>query len=506
MMFHKLHGTSVADDHPVEGAARSGHAPHHAPPSAAEPAGQSGDPRRWWVLGLLALAQFMLVIDVTVVNVALPSIGRDLALDRSLQTWIPTAYTLFFGSLLMLGGRLADTLGRRRVLMAGIVLFVAASIGSGISSSGEALVAFRALQGLGAALLSPSALSIVTTIFQGAERNRALSIWAAVGGSGAAVGVVFGGALTSGPGWQWIFFINVPVGILVLAGVARFVRPVAPPRAGRGVDLAGGLTIAAGIAALLWGVINAGDAGWTAVETLAAIAASIVLVGIFVHIERSTREPLIRLGMLRDAAFSGSVALMGTSMSLLAGMIFLSSLYLQLSVGLSALQTGLLFLPMSLALVLGTQLGVRFIGHAGARVAAAFGLVVAASGMAFLSRLPTSGDVLADVLPGLVVAGFGIGTTLVSAATTLFGRVGDGDAGLASGLMNTGHEVGFAVGVAALSTIGGAALFAGPGAAGGGLQAAFLACVAIAGLGVAIAAHTLPSVRPASTGRRIFAH
>ena len=504
-MFHRPHGSpSGASPRPGQstgGLARTPGAEAHDPAPA-----QPLDSRRWWILALLGMAQFMLVIDVTVVNVALPSIGSDLALDRALLTWVPTAYTLFFGSLLMLGGRLADTFGRRRVLLAGLSLFVAASVGSGLARGGEALVVFRALQGVGAALMSPSALSIVTTVFQGGERNRALSIWAAIGGSGAAVGVVLGGALTAGPGWQWIFFVNVPVGVAVALGVARFVRRTPPPRAGLRIDLPGGLTAALAIAVLLWAIINAGDAGWTSAATLGSVVASILLMGLFVQRERSTREPLVRLAMLRDRAFSGAVAMMATAMALLAGMIFLTSLYLQLGVGLTALETGLLFLPMSLALIAGTQVGVRFLGHAGARLAGAMGLMVTAGGMALLSRLPTTGDVLTDVLPGIVVAGFGLGTTMVAAATTLFGRVGDEDAGLASGLMNAAHEVGFALGVAMLSTVGGASLFAGPGAGGGGLEAAFLACVAVAGLGVGLALHVLPSARPATTGRRIFAH
>jgi EmrB/QacA subfamily drug resistance transporter len=448
----------------------------------------------------------MLIIDVTVVNVALPSIGRDLLLERSQLTWIVTAYTLFFGSLLLLGGRLADTFGRRRIFLAGLATFVVASMASGLAPDGNVLVITRALQGIGAALMSPAALSMVTTIFVDQERNRALAVWAALGGTGAAVGVILGGLLTSGPGWQWIFFINVPVGIAVALGITRMVRAAAAPRVGMGIDLPGGVTIATAIGLVLWAVINAGDAGWLSGSTLAPIGIAVILAGVFVWRELTTRDPLVRLALLADRTISVPIALLVTASMLLAGMIFLNSLYLQAYAGRSAFETGLLFLPMALAVIAGSQVGVGLIAHAGGRLVAFAGLVVVAVGMAYLTRLPTAGDVLVDVLPGLMVVAFGLGAILVSAQTTAFSRVNDEDAGLVSGLVNTSHEVGFALGVAVLSTIGGASLTAGPGVGGGGFNAAFTAAAGIAVVAAAAMLHLMPTGRPAPTGRRMFAH
>jgi EmrB/QacA subfamily drug resistance transporter len=492
--FHSLHGQHGPTTQPV------------AQPDSEPRTATLLDPRRWWVLALLGAAQFMLIIDVTVVNVALPSIGRDLHLDRSQLTWIVTAYTLLFGSLLMLGGRLADTFGRRRVFLAGLLTFVAASTASGLAPSGNVLVVTRALQGVGAALLSPSALSMVTTIFQEPERNRALAVWAALGGTGAAVGVILGGALTSGPGWQWIFFINVPVGIAVGLGITRLVPSSAGPRAGMGIDLVGGVTIAAAIGLMLWAVINAGDAGWLSAPTLAPIGLGIVLAGLFVRREQTARDPLVRLDLLADRTISVPIVLLVTASMLLAGMIFLNSLYLQAFAGHSALDTGLLFVPMALAVIAGSQVGVALIGHAGGRLVSSAGLIAVAIGMGYLTRLPTTGDVLVDVLPGLMIVAFGLGNVLVAAQTTAFSRVSDQDAGVVSGLVNTSHEVGFALGVAVLSTIGGASLTAGPAGGGGGFTLAFQAAGVLAVVAAVAMLHLMPSGQPAATGRRIFAH
>lgn len=476
----------------------------HGRPAPASSAAAGVD-RRWWVLALLGAAQFMLIIDVTVVNVALPSIGRDLALDRAALTWIVTAYTLLFGSLLVLGGRLADTFGRRRMFLTGLGLFIVASLGAGIAPNGTILVLARALQGIGAALLSPAALSLVTTTFQGQERIRALSVWTALGGSGAAVGVILGGLLTSGPGWQWIFFVNVPVGIAVALGVTRLVGSAEQRQAGRGLDLIGGVTLALAIGSLLWAVIDAGDNGWTSAATLIRIGVAVALGGLFVWRERATEAPLVRLEMLADRRFSGAVGLLLTASVLLGGLVFLNSLYLQLIVGRSAVETGLLFLPMAVALIAGSQWAALYVGRHGPRGSAVVGFAAIGLGLWYLSRLPTTGDVLVDVLPGLLVGAFGVGAALVSATTTAFTRVSDEEAGLASGFVNTSHEVGLSLGVALASTIGGASLLAGPGAGGGGFNAAFIAGVAVAVAGVVAARGVLPT-RAGAPGRPIFAH
>jgi EmrB/QacA subfamily drug resistance transporter len=460
--------------------------------------------RRWWLLALLSAAQFMLIIDVTVVNVALPSMARDLGLDRSQLTWIVTAYTLLFGSLLVLGGRLADAVGRRRMFLTGLGLFVLASLGSGLAPSGGVLIVSRAIQGIAAAILSPAALSIVTTTFPGSERNRALAVWAALGGAGAAVGVILGGALSSGPGWQWIFFINVPVGIAVGLAVSRLVRAAEDGRPETGLDLPGGVAFALGIGSLLWAVIDAGDSGWTAASTLVRLGAAVVFLVAFVWRERTTSAPLVRLQMLADRRFSGAVGAMLTGSVLLGGMVFLGTLYLQLIAGLSAIETGLLFLPMALALLGGSQWAAFYIGHHGQRGSAATGFVAAGAGLLYLGRLPTSGDVLVDVLPGLIVAAFGIGAIFVSATTTAFSRVPDEEAGRASGFVNTSHELGLSLGAALGSTIGGASLTGLP-AAGAGFGGAFLAAVVVAAVGL-IAARLLMPTTAHATGRPVFAH
>jgi EmrB/QacA subfamily drug resistance transporter len=459
--------------------------------------------RRWWPLALLGAAQFMLIIDVTVVNVALPSIGTDLGLDRAAMTWVAIAYTLLFGSLLLLGGRLADTFGRRRVFLAGLSLFTAASAASGLAPDGNVLIISRALQGIGAALMSPAALSIVTTTFQGPDRNRALGVWAALGGGGAAFGVVLGGLLAAGPGWQWIFFINVPVGILVGVGVSRIIPAHAPDRLAAGIDFPGVLLIVPAIALSLYAFVGAGDAGWLSSATLIPLGLTTALIGAFVWRERVAQAPLVRLGLLADRTLSGGLVVIVGASALLAGSFFLVSMYLQRIVGQSPLEAGLLFLPVALALIAGAQVGSGLVGHAGGRIASVLGLAVGSAGLFLLTGVPVEGDALVDVLPGFVLAGFGIGATLVAAMTTAFAGVVDQDAGLASGLVNTSHEVGFAVGVSIFSAIAGASLAGGQGV--GGFQVAFQAAAGIGLAAVAASLVLLPSDRPAIP-RRAFAH
>ena len=463
----------------------------------------TSDSRRWWPLVLLGAAQFMLVIDVTVVNVALPSIGRGLGLDRAGMTWVAIAYTLFFGSLLLLGGRLADQLGRRRIFLAGLGVFTAASAASGLASGGDVLIVSRALQGIGAALMSPAALSIVTTTFQGPDRNRALGVWAALGGGGAAFGVVLGGLLAAGPGWQWIFFVNVPVGIAVAIGVRLIIPALPADRGVAGIDLPGVSLIVPTIALALYAFVGAGDAGWLSAGTLVPLAAAAALLGAFVWRERTASAPLVRLAMLRDRTLAGGITMIVAASALLAGTFFLVSLYLQRLAGLTSLETGLLFLPVAIALIAGAQLGSGLTAHAGGRMTIVVGLTVAAVGLGLLTQLRVAGDVLAEVLPGFILAGLGIGTTLVSAMTTAFVGVADEDAGLASGLVNTSHEVGFAVGVSILSAVAGASLAGGRGVAG--FEAAFVAAVAIALAAIGASLVLLPSDRPRISGRA-FAH
>jgi MFS family permease len=307
------------------------------------------DRRRWWALVWLCLAQFMVILDITVVNVALPTIGTDLGLDRALLPWVVTAYTLCFGGLMLLGGRLADTLGRRRTFLTGLGMFTLASLASGLASTGPILVAARAGQGVGAALLSPAALAIITTTFHGAERNRALAVWAALAGAGAAVGVLASGLLVQYASWRWVFFINLPVGLAAAAAVPVLVAAARPPRGSRRVDLPGALAATAAIGAVIYGLVEAGNHGWGAATTLVPLAAGLGLAGVFVAVERTARAPLVPLGLLaRQPLLAGQLVMLAASGVLVAS-YFLSSLVLQRLLGHTALATGLVFLPVALA-------------------------------------------------------------------------------------------------------------------------------------------------------------
>jgi EmrB/QacA subfamily drug resistance transporter len=464
--------------------------------------------RAWWALVWLCLAQFMVILDVTVVNVALPTIGVDLHLDRAMLTWVVTAYTLCFGGLMLLGGRAADALGRRRTFLAGLGLFTIASLASGLAQGGALLIAARAGQGIGAALLSPSALSIITTTFHGSERNRALGIWAAIGGVGAAVGVLAGGLLTEYASWRWVFFINVPVGIVVAVAILAVVATVHTPAARRGIDLPGALAATLAAGSLIYGLIKAGSEGWAA-ATLVPVAAGLALAVVFAVIERTVRQPLVPLGLLaRRPLVAGQLVMLAASGLLLSG-FFLSSLYLQRVAGFTALGTGLAFLPVALVIIAGSHVGARAIGRVGPRPVAAVGFSLAALGALLLARLPADGSALLSLLPGLLLLAAGVGAAFVTAATTAMASVDHAHAGLTSGLLNTGHEFGAALGVAFVSSIAGASV-AGGAAAGqapvAGFGHAFLACAAVAAVVAGAITWLLPAGRPPATDRPVFTH
>ncbi|HEX6418695.1 MAG TPA: MFS transporter [Acidimicrobiales bacterium] len=476
-----------------------------APPAGTAAAAPA---RRWWALGLLSVAQFMVVLDVTVVNVALPEIGRDLALDRQALTWVVTAYTLSVGGLLLLGGRLADVAGRRRMFLVGLATFTLASLASGLSGTGGALVAARAAQGVGAALLSPAALSIVTTTFHGRERHRALGVWAAIGGAGAAAGVLLGGVLTSGPGWAWVFFVNIPVGITVAAALPATVGPVPGTGGAHRLDLRGALSATLAVGLAIYGLVEAGDAGWGSPTTLAALAAGAALAGAFLLVERSAPAPLVPLGLAaRRPVMAGNLVMLVASGLLLAA-FFVVSQYLQHALGLSALRTGLMFLPVAIAIALGTHLGARLVGRHGSRPAAAGGFALAAAGLALLSRVPGGGQAAVHVLPGFVVAGLGLGAAFVAATTTTLANVEARHAGVASGMISTGHELGASLGVALVSTIAGASLDAGAhgGVPVGGFGDALTAAAAVAALAAALVLRLVPAGRPAAGPGPVLAH
>jgi EmrB/QacA subfamily drug resistance transporter len=485
--------------------ARAGHRPPAAP-----------DPRRWRALVLLCLAQFMVILDVTVVNVALPAVGTDLALDRATLTWVVTAYTLCFGGLMLLGGRLADLLGRRRTFLAGLAVFTVASAGAGLAADGSALVAARALQGVGAALLSPAALSIIITTFHGPERRRALGVWAGIGGTGAAVGVLLGGLLVAGPGWAWVFFINVPVGVAV--AVAAPVTVAMSPRHAAGgagapradaVDLPGALAVTVGTGLVIYGLVRAGDTGWGAAGTLLPLAAGLALLAIFVAIERRVPAPLVDLSMLAARPVVAGYGVMLAASGLLISGFFLNSLLLQRVMGLSTLGTGLVFLPVVVATIMGAQAAAHLLGRLGGRPVAATGFALAAAGMALLAAVADDGDALTGVLPGFALAAAGLGMAFVTATTTAMTSVDPHRAGMVSGVVNTAHELGAALGVALISTIAGASVQAEPAAtstAAARFGHAFLAGAIIAGVSAVAATWLLPPGRPPAADGPMLAH
>jgi EmrB/QacA subfamily drug resistance transporter len=465
-------------------------------------------PRRWLALALLSAAQFMLILDITVVNIALPEIGADLGLGRDALTWVVTAYTLLFGGLMLVGGRMADLFGARRVLLSGLAAFTVASLAAGLAPTAGVLLAARAAQGIGAALISPAALSIVATTFTGAERTRALSVWAALGGTGSAAGVLLGGLLTAGPGWQWVFYVNVPVGLAVLAALPAVTPAGRPAPGSRRIDLPGAALVTAATATLIYTLIRAGDLGWTDPATLAGLGAAGALYALFVALERRVRTPLMDPAILTRRPVVAGTFLMLTATALLVAGFFLGSFSLQHVAGYGPLATGLAFLPVALSTIAGAHLGGRAIVRVGARPLAGAGLLVAAAGTAVaalaggLAGLASPAGA-AGLVTGIAVAAAGIGATFIAATSTALAHTSPGEAGLTSGIVNTFHELGAAIGVATVSGIAGASLLTGLDPAG--FTRAFTVA-SIGALGAAAVAVTLvPAGRPAA-GATVHLH
>ncbi|MFI7058036.1 MFS transporter [Streptosporangium canum] len=472
--------------------------PAHAAHLATAEARPSPGSRGWTALVLLCLAQFVLIVDITVVQVALPSIGGDLALDREALTWVVTTYTLCFGGLMVLGGRLADALGARRTLLAGLALFTLASLACGLAPNGTVLIAGRAVQGVGAALLSPSALAIITTAFHGPLRNRALGVWAAIGGTGAAVGVLLGGVLTAGPGWGWGFFINVPIGLLVFLALPSVVRADGRPPVRQRVDVPGALVVTAATALLIYGLVDAGDAGWSAAGTFLPLVASVILYAVFVAVERTVKAPLMWAETLaRRPVISGTFVML-IATGLMLALFFISSFHLQQVLGFSALTTGLTFLPVAIAITVGAHLGGHLIGKIGGRPVAVAAFLLTAAGAALMTRISPESSAYTTLLPGFVLAAFGIGPAFVTATTTTMANVPPAEAGVASGVINTFHELGGSIGVAVVSTVAAASLA--PGAADvGGFTAALTVCAVTAAAAAAVALGLVPAGKPSGS-------
>jgi EmrB/QacA subfamily drug resistance transporter len=415
------------------------------------------DRKPWTTLILLGLAQFMVILDITVVNVALPSIADDLDFAAGDLQWVITSYVLFTGGLLMLGGRANDLFGRRRVFLAGLATFTVASLVSGLASSPEMLVAARAVQGIGAAMLTPGALSIVTTTYSGDQRTAALAAWSAIGSAGAAAGVVLGGVLTSGLGWEWVFFINVPVGVVAGIGVLRVVPSAPPAAAGQRLDVIGAVTAVLGLVVLLYAIEGANDHGWTSARTLGLVLVAAVLLATFAWVERTVRDPLIPPVTWRNRPLIAGSSVILVATGLLVAVFFLNTLYLQDVLAWSALETGLAFLPLVVVIAAGAKAAAGLVPRLGAPTVSALGLVLIAGGAVLLALAPDVATFATEVLPGFLVLGFGVGLVFPAGSIAAMSDVAPEEAGLASGLVTTGHELGAAFGVAAISAVATAA-------------------------------------------------
>ncbi|HZQ65573.1 MAG TPA: DHA2 family efflux MFS transporter permease subunit [Gaiellaceae bacterium] len=410
--------------------------------------------RRWSALALIVTAQFMVVLDVAIVNVALPSIKTDLGFSQANLQWVISAYAILFGGTLLLGGRLADLLGRRRLFVAGLALFATSSLLCGIAWSEGSLIAFRGVQGLGGALLAPAALSLLMTTFaEGRERNLALGIYGAASGSGAAAGVLLGGVLTSYLSWEWIFFINVPVGLVAIAFTPLLLRESRALLAHRHFDFAGAASITAGLMLLVYAMTRATTDGWGAGSTIALLAASAVLVLGFVGIELRSRSPLLPLRMFRLRTLTAANVTMAIVGAAAFSEFFLLTLYLQDVLHYSAVESGVAFAAFALSVVAASNVAQALVGRVGVRATLTAGLLAAAASMALLTRLPVEGHYFWDLFPAFVLGGIGMGFSFVPVTIASLTGVERADAGVASGLINTSRQIGGAIGIAATSAI-----------------------------------------------------
>jgi EmrB/QacA subfamily drug resistance transporter len=413
------------------------------------------DPRRWWALTLLCSAYFMVILDVSIVNVALPSIQADLHFSPGDLQWVLSAYALTFGGFLLLGGRTADLLGRRRVFMAGVALFTVASLVCGLSTSEGMLIAARAVQGLGAAILSPAALSIITTTFdEGAERNKALGIWGAMGGSGAAVGVLLGGILTKALGWEWIFFVNVPIGIAAFALTRPIVRESRLGAAERHFDAIGAVLITSALSLLVYALTQANRVGWTSARTIGILLASAVLHAAFIAVEHRSRAPLVPLGIFgRLRTLTGANVVSFLVGGLTFAMFFMLSLYMQQVLGLSALQTGTGYLAVALTAIVSAGVAQALVTRAGVKPVLVVGVILMGLGNLWFTQVSADGSYWVDLLPGFFAIGVGLGFSFVPLSIAALAGVTAHEAGLASGLFHTSQQIGGALGVAVFSTV-----------------------------------------------------
>ena len=447
--------------------------------------------RKWLALALLSAVQFMVVLDIAIVNVALPSIKNDLGFSQDNLQWVISAYALVFGGFLLLGGRAADLLGRRRIFLVGLAVFTVASLLAGLAWSEASLIGARLLQGLGAAIISPAALSMVSTTFrEGRERNVALGVWGAVGGFGAAAGVLLGGILTETLSWSWIFFVNVPVGVAAFA-IAPFLLTESRDARVKSFDFPGAVLVTAGLSSLVYAITRAGTDGWLATPTVAFFTASVLLLAGFVAWELRHPEPLMRLGIFRISTVAGAnVAgfILGTA---LFAMFLMLTLYMQQVLGYSAMKTGVAYLAVAGTAIVWSAVAAQLVTRIGVKPVLVAGMTALTIVLVYFTQVSVGGSYLGDLLPGFLVVGFGIGFAFVPISIAALAGVQPAEAGLASGLINTSQQIGGALGIAALSTIASShtdhALASGtplPNALVDGFTAAFVAGTIVAALGI----------------------
>jgi EmrB/QacA subfamily drug resistance transporter len=460
--------------------------------------------KKWLALALLAAAQFVVVLDAAIVNVALPSIGTDLDFSQGDLSWVVNAYTLFFGGFLLLGGRMADLIGRRRLFIGGLILFAAASLAGGFASSPGMLIAARAVQGLGAALLSPAALSLVTVMFtEGAERNKAMGVWGAVAGSGGAAGVLLGGVLTEYAGWEWVLWVNVPIGIAA-AVIAPRLLPESRNEGARHFDIAGAVSVTAGLSLFVYTMVDANNAGWLSGQTLGLGAASLALIAAFAAIELRSKAPLVPFSIFRRRTITGTnvVALL-VAMSLFS-MFFFISLYMQQVLGYSAIKSGLSYLPLAGGIIVSAGIASGLVTRFGFKPILTTGLVLTAIGLVWFSQVEVGGSYLGDILFPSLIAAVGLGFAFVPMTIAAVSGVEPHETGLASGLINTSQQVGGALGLAILASIAnsrtdslmadaGGAAAALPNALTEGFQLAFIVGAGFAVLGAILSATLISS-------------
>jgi len=411
------------------------------------------DPRRWLALALVCVAFFMTVLDGTIVTVALPSIKNSLHVSDNTLQWVLIAYTITFGGLLLLGGRLADLLGRRRLFMIGLTIFTAASLACGLANTIDVLIGARAVQGVGAAIVSPAVLSIITTAFEeGSERNKALGIWGAIGGSGAAAGVLLGGVLTKFAGWEWIFFVNVPVGALVLALTRPIVRESRIPGL-RGFDAAGAITITSSLLVLVYTISKAPEVGWGTGRTIGLLIASAVLFVAFLAIETRSPSPMVSFDIFRIRNVTGANVCGLFLGAVVFSNFFLLTLYVQQVLGYSALKTGLTFLATAGTVVLMAGISQALVTKVGPRPVMAVGLALITAGMLWYTQIPVEASFVTDLLPGYLLVGLGMAFSFIPMSIAALAGVEPQEAGLASGLINASQQIGGALGVAIAATV-----------------------------------------------------